>query len=499
MKTGKKSINRTFLVIFILIIIFGVVISVNYFILSPKPIFSKDKSGILVLKIDGDKQDSLQNHYVNSLNKELYDLEISVKSLNSAVTMQTGIKQAYKQTREIGKENNAFLVIWGEQIEPNKFRPRLTVVHDSTYSTSKDTPIMTNQKVNEIDLPVDIIPQSKILKNFVKGYFLFTQQQYSESIPYFERSLQSVDLDKAESINLLLYLGNCHFELFKNDNAQSELDLTLKYLNQVIEINPKNSIVYFNRANVNFTQKNFNKALSDYDKAIKIDQGYSSYYNNRGNIYFLKEKYDLALSDYNHAIELNSKYTDAYFNRGSVNYKQTQYDSALSDFTSAVKINPKLESAFVNRGFIYFLQEQFDLALSDFDSAIKINPIYIEAYKKRATLYEENGQIQKALSDRTKIIELQPNDYFSYIDRGLIYTNEKKFDQAISDYNKSIKLNSKLADAYYCKAFTFHINGKLKEAITAYKKFIQYSSPKDIENVKSAKQSIKELKKLLNK
>ncbi len=497
MKEDKKSSKLIILAGCLLLLISVVVISVRHFFLLP-PVFSETETGILVLKIEGDKQDSVQIHLVNLMNNEINKMGLEVKSINAFVSLQAGFKQAHQQAKDIGLENNAFGVLWGECTDANKFQPRLTIVQDSTFGISIGDQIMSTQKVDEIDLPVEQIQKPIGLINFLNGYYQLTQNKYSKAIPYFEKSLKSSDQTDIVCINLLLYLGLCYHEIFIRDMDKSALNQASKYFNRAIKLNPKKSIGYFDRGNVYFTSRSYDKALSDYNKAISINSDYPSFFNNRGNVFFIKEKYDLALFDYNIAIELNPRFADAFFNRGNVYYKQIQYDLALSDFNAVIEINPIYAAAYLNRGYIYFLKDQFNLALFDYNKSIEMDPKYIEAYKKRAILYEEEGQIQKALSDRNRIIELKPDDYFAYIDRGLIYTNEKQFDRAISDYNNAIDINRKSADAYYCIAFTYHIMGKSKEAISAYKKFIEYSSPKDLDNVKSAMQSIKELEKLNN-
>jgi len=142
------------------------------------------------------------------------------------------------------------------------------------------------------------------------------------------------------------------------------------------------------------------RSREDYE----LDPKNSLAYYNRGIFYYHKEQYDQALADFNKAIELDSKNSWAYNNRGLVYYDKEQYDRALADFNKAIELDPKNSLAYYSRGLVYKVKEQYDQALADFNKAIKLNPD--DDTRKRLEenineLSKESHRYKKNHSDKT--------------------------------------------------------------------------------------------------
>ena len=122
---------------------------------------------------------------------------------------------------------------------------------------------------------------------------------------------------------------------------------------------------YFKRANYN--KSDHYGAISDYIKAIELNPNNDemSYINNNGeklyfsnhhayyNIGVYKAKlkdYNGAISSYNKAIELNPNYTKAYYNRGWSKDKLKDHYGAISDYIKAIELDPNYTDAYSNRG-----------------------------------------------------------------------------------------------------------------------------------------------------
>jgi tetratricopeptide (TPR) repeat protein len=107
---------------------------------------------------------------------------------------------------------------------------------------------------------------------------------------------------------------------------------------------------YKNRGNQFFEQKNFDKALTEYNKALKLDPNYPNAIFNIGTVYVNQGKYDLALEQYNKAIAIGSENNNVtsvmYEYRSRLYYVvYKKYDQALQDCEYSIKINPDNTSA----------------------------------------------------------------------------------------------------------------------------------------------------------
>ena len=64
---------------------------------------------------------------------------------------------------------------------------------------------------------------------------------------------------------------------------------------------------YNNRGKCYLEQKDYNKALSDYNKAIELDPKNANYYDDRGNIFYILGEEEKAFADYDKVDELKNK------------------------------------------------------------------------------------------------------------------------------------------------------------------------------------------------
>src|SRR5437899_5470453 len=103
-------------------------------------------------------------------------------------------------------------------------------------------------------------------------------------------------------------------------------------------------------------------------------QGLVAAFNNRGNAHLSNRNYDRAIDDYNEAIRLDPKYAMGFTNRGLAYLRKGRIDRAIEDLDQALRLNPKYALAFVNRALAY--QEK---ALWDFDAYLTE-----EVYEDRA-------------------------------------------------------------------------------------------------------------------
>ena len=111
--------------------------------------------------------------------------------------------------------------------------------------------------------------------------------------------------------------------LSAQDITQMELRLTndstefYRIMTEISNTNPQDASGFVNRGIAYYHLRNYDQALSDFNKAIELDPAYSDAYMERG-IYYMEVKIDslLSVSDYNKALELDPQNASAYYNRG---------------------------------------------------------------------------------------------------------------------------------------------------------------------------------------
>ncbi len=205
-----------------------------------------------------------------------------------------------------------------------------------------------------------------------------------------------------------------------------------------------------------FQQGNFlmmlgqsDKAIEAYSHAIELNPNNTIAYYNRGIAYGDKGAHDHAISNYSKAIDLQPDYTDAYYNRGNTYSDKGVYNRAITDYNKAIELNPDNAMAYCNRGIAYNCKGAYNRAIADYNKAIELNPELAESYNNRGIAYGSKGAYDRAIADFSKLIDLNPEFALAYHNRGNTYHNKGAYDRAIADFSKSIDLNPEFALAYH--------------------------------------------------
>ncbi len=107
----------------------------------------------------------------------------------------------------------------------------------------------------------------------------------------------------------------------------------IELIKKAIELNPYESLNFFNIGHCFHLLKNFDEAMHYYKIAIDLDPRYSSSYNNLGCCLEEKGLYQDAIANYSIAIRHNPKNFDIYMNRGDMRMKTGDYYGAISDYS----------------------------------------------------------------------------------------------------------------------------------------------------------------------
>lgn len=158
-----------------------------------------------------------------------------------------------------------------------------------------------------------------------------------------------------------------------------------------------------------FNEKNYSKAIEQFDAAINVDASIAELYYNRGNAYALMGNPDAALADFDRAIELKPNYAEAFHNRAYyVKERNGDLEGALFDYTKSIEINPDDNDAYAlsNRSLIKMKMMDIAGAMDDVNQSIKLDPQNPFAFRNRALIFIQESKTDSACFDLKKSIEL---------------------------------------------------------------------------------------------
>lgn len=208
---------------------------------------------------------------------------------------------------------------------------------------------------------------------------------------------------------------------------KNQLSQELAELDRLIKQNPRDAIVYNNRAIFKFKNlKDIRGALADYDKSIELNPNNAIVYTNRailrqhsvrGELPTIRgSKLSLIVADYDKAIKLNPKDAISYELRATL--KHSNY------LVIEIVENPPLKGELLD-GYKYV--KDLAGALTDYNKAIKLNPNDASTYNNRGYLKQfDLNDLAGAMTDYNKAIELDPNNAVAHKYRDLLKENKKE-------------------------------------------------------------------------
>jgi len=216
----------------------------------------------------------------------------------------------------------------------------------------------------------------------------------------------------------------------------------------VLENYPETAVAYADRGLDYYENKEYDKALSDFNNAIKYKEGNHDAYNSRGLVYKMKGKYDLAISDFKKSYALDPEYFIAAFNCGLTYIDANKPDSAIYYFKIAIKSDPQNAEYYYSLGIAYDAGKNTQAAIESYSKAIELKPNHEGAYNNRGFIYSNLRQFDLAIADFTRSIELNSNNPLAFANRSAAYYESKNYKAALADALSAKSLGNDMGAHY---------------------------------------------------
>ncbi len=308
---------------------------------------------------------------------------------------------------------------------------------------------------------------------------------------------------------LLFVACNSHQENSIQNNTTDTLDAVQRilFLNEKIKLEPNNSTLYFQRAQIYFESKDLESSMNDVNRALKLDSSNADFYLLLADIYFIKKEGTKAKETLNKCLEVDSKKTEAYLKLSEIYFLVEQYGKSIENINSALKIDVHNAKAYFMKGMNYkyagdttnaissmqtaveqnndyydafmqlgliFSAKNDSLAIHYYDNALRIQSLSTEAQYAKSLYLQEHGQPEKAIEGYQKILETDKNNFVAYFNIGyvnLVYL--ENFSHAKESFTRAIELNPKYFEAFCNRGITYEKTNDLKNAESDFRKALE--------------------------
>ncbi|VDK47568.1 unnamed protein product [Anisakis simplex] len=232
--------------------------------------------------------------------------------------------------------------------------------------------------------------------------------------------------------------------------------------------------------NAAYKKKEFDNALSHYDKAIELDPTNITFYSNKAAVLLEQQKYEDCIQLCQKAVEVGreqrAEYTliakaltrigNAYLKMDKLNDAILWFDKSLSEHRDPelVKKKKQLEKELAEKerlayidpvisdkektvGNELFKRGNYPGAMKHYNEAIKRNPDNAILYSNRAACYTKLMEFQRALDDCETCIKKDPSFIKGYIRKGAALIAMKEFGKAQVAFEMALSIDSNNAEA----------------------------------------------------
>ena len=233
-------------------------------------------------------------------------------------------------------------------------------------------------------------------------------------------------------------------------------------LDSLIELNPDNSNLYYQRSRYYYDRKLFPKALIDILYATQLDSKNIAAYLLAGDIYIAMGQGQDAIDIMNEAINNNQGNEILYERAVEYNFYMKNIQSAMNFANDLLKINKNNANAYFFKGLIH-KENNIDKAISNFQTAVEQDPTYYNAYMQLATLFSKKND-KMAIQYYDNALRLQAKSREAIYGKGYFYQQQKQFNKAKSEYQILIIENRGDYQAIFNMAHCFLAQDSLKKA-----------------------------------
>lgn len=271
-------------------------------------------------------------------------------------------------------------------------------------------------------------------------------------------------------------------------------------LDSLINKNPNNSKLYYERARIYFDLASFPRALIDALSAIKLDNKSVISYLLAGDIYialgqgndavdlmseainnnpnnetlytraieynFLMKNDQAAMNFANDLLRINKNNPDAYFFKGLI-HKQTNIDKAISSFQTCVEQDPTYYNAYMQLGTL-FSEKKDDIALKYLDNALRLEPESREALYAKGYHYQQKNDFQNAKEQYKQMIINNRNDFQALYNMGHCFLEQDSLEKADKHFGMAINAKPDYVDAMFMRGQIAERKGDIVEAKIIY-------------------------------
>ena len=180
-------------------------------------------------------------------------------------------------------------------------------------------------------------------------------------------------------------------------------------LSELLPQYPRDSILYFLKANMQRELGRTKESVANYERSIELNSRYSPAHLNLGCSYSDIGNSKAAIKSIERAIELDRKNFLAFYHLALLKEEEGDTDGSIENYLRALRICPEHAESNNQLGRAFFERGQSARAIKLFERAVKASPDFEDAYVNLGIAHKDLGQIDSAKKNLQKALVLSPD------------------------------------------------------------------------------------------
>ncbi|MBF0433619.1 MAG: tetratricopeptide repeat protein, partial [Fibrobacteria bacterium] len=287
--------------------------------------------------------------------------------------------------------------------EFGKASPAILIPHSTADNRAVNLPEFVNIEADGIKKI--IAPAADYQRYLDRAKDLILEGKVAEALELAQRAVKS-NKDYADAQSTLAYVLQ----------QQGKLDEAEQFYKAAIENNSadhafnNNDFNYVNLGVILNHKRQYNQAISVFNKAVKENPKSVSAYYNWGVALAGLEKPDSAISLFVKALELSPELSYAHIEIGRIYTEKGEHKKAVQEYYKALRKGLTNYRTYLLLGSALEAVNDFDGALTQYNQAIKQKSTDGYLYNKRAQLYYKKGELKKSIGEYTKALKYDKNN-----------------------------------------------------------------------------------------
>lgn len=346
--------------------------------LTDSSIITREYSGYIKRKLDNINQTISKHSIVDHLLKyEVPNFDVlDYKKINDirSLSSLSKFREKIEESSQNIVENSSSIEETVQSFRDELWELALDNIEDNKSKIIVESLISNFPILSYLFSARDLLKVSKLQKHW--GYtILQLKKNKGSSLKFEEKSENHENLASSNLVYDISLRLDDYISSASSNYYQDKYEEELKIYEEAIEINPEDSVSWYNKGNLlasNFGQ--YLKAIECFDVALKINPSFDIAWVCKGSAYGDLEEHHEAIKCFDEAIKINPNNSSAWSNKGSALCNLGRLEDSLEAYNVSLKISSENGFVWCMIGNVYNALNDKNAALEAYNKAVELNP-----------------------------------------------------------------------------------------------------------------------------